>query len=332
MRTKDINQADKARAPVFPWGTARRYNAYVDYLKNRFGGRVQKVIVDAGFTCPNRDGSKGYAGCTYCNNDSFKPPYCQPGMTVREQVAAGIEYLARRYKVDRFIAYFQPYSNTYAPLSRLQELYEQALAHPQVIGLAIGTRSDCVDEAKISYLQQLARDYYVTVEYGLESPYDETLKWINRQHDFRSWEEAVRLTAGRGIDICAHVILGFPTETRRQMLQTAAIVSRYPIDYLKIHHLHIVRKTVMAKQYQDRPFPLIGYREYVDLVAEFLQRLRPDIKVQRLVGETHPRILIAPNWGLRADAIQRHIEEELRRRDLWQGKLWPEGTKKGIDL
>ena len=313
---------NNAARPVFPWGSVRRYNAYVDYLRQRFGGRVQKVIVDAGFTCPNRDGSKGRGGCIYCNNDSFKPPYCEPGMDVRRQVEAGIEYLSRRYKVNRFIAYFQPYSNTYAPLPRLQELYEQALAHPQVIGLAIGTRSDCIDEAKLNYLQQLAQNYYITIEYGLESPYDHTLRWIRRGHDFRNWVEAVQLTAGRGIHICAHVILGFPTETREQMLNTARIVSRYPIDYLKIHHLHVVKGTVLEKMYEQEPFPLPGYREYVELVVEFLQWVKPQIKVQRLVGETHPRILVAPHWGLRADTIQRHIEEELKKRDAWQGKQW----------
>ncbi len=319
-----INQiSDRiTKSSSYPWGTRRRYNAYVDYLKAKYGSRVQKVIVDAGFTCPNRDGSKGYGGCTYCNNDSFKPPYCKPDMTITEQVAAGIEYLGRRYKVDKFLVYFQPYSNTYAPLKRLRVLYERALSHPQVVGLAIGTRADCVDEEKIAYLQQLARDYYITVEYGLESPYDRTLKWINRQHDFRSWENAVRLTSGRGIHICSHIILGLPTETPAEMLETAAIVSRYPIDYLKIHHLHVVERTVLAKRYKDNPFPLFGYREYVDLVVNFVQRLRPDIKVQRLVGETHPRLLIGPNWGLRADTVQRHIEQEMEKQNVWQGKLW----------
>ncbi|GAB4369791.1 MAG: TIGR01212 family radical SAM protein [Calditrichia bacterium] len=309
----------------FSWGTTRRYNAYVDYLRQRFGGRLQKVIVDAGFTCPNRDGTKGYGGCTYCNNDSFKPPYCQPDMSIAQQVEAGIEFLSRRYKTERFLVYFQPYSNTYAPLSRLQDLYEQALQDPRVVGLAIGTRSDCIDREKLTYLQQLAQRCYLTIEYGLESPYDKTLSWIRRMHDFRNWARAVEMTAGRGIHICAHVILGFPTETREEMLNTARIISDYPIDYLKIHHLHIVEKTVLAQIYRKAPFPLPGYREYIDLVVEFLQRLRPDIKLQRLVGETHPRFLIAPNWGLRADVIQRHIEEELEKRDVWQGKRFEVG-------
>jgi len=164
MQNTFILNKEKIDNPmIFPWGTKRRYNAYVDYIRKKFGARVQKVIVDAGFTCPNRDGTKGFGGCNYCNNNSFKPPYCQPKLSVFEQVTAGIEFLSRRYKVDRFIVYFQPYSNTYAPLPHLQNLYEQALSHPQVIGLAIGTRSDCVDEKKIAYLEQLARDYYITI-------------------------------------------------------------------------------------------------------------------------------------------------------------------------
>ncbi|MFQ5584013.1 MAG: TIGR01212 family radical SAM protein, partial [Calditrichia bacterium] len=301
-------------------------NAYVDYLRNRFGGRVQKVSIDAGFTCPNRDGTKGFGGCTYCNNASFVPPYCQPGMSIGEQVAAGVDYLSRRYKADRFIAYFQAYSNTYAPLEHLKKLYSEALAHPQITGLAIGTRPDCVDEEKIAYLQELAARYYVVVEYGAESIYDHSLERLNRQHTFREWVEAVEMTAGRGIFISSHVILGLPGETREQMLHTAEVISQYPIDYLKIHHLHIVKKTILARQHRQNPFPLLNYREYLDLVIEFLQRLRPDIKIQRLVGETHPRYLVGPLWGLRAATIMKHVEEELQKRGAWQGKLFREKT------
>jgi radical SAM protein (TIGR01212 family) len=300
----------------------RRYNTYVDYLKEKFGERVQKVIVNAGFSCPNRDGTKGWGGCIYCNNDAFKPSYCRSDKTISEQVQAGIKFLEKRYKVNKFIVYFQPYSNTYAPLSYLQKVYEQALSHPAVIGLAIGTRSDCIDEDKISYLSQLARDYYITLEYGLESPHNQTLNWIRREHDFDSWKGAVKLTANRGIHICAHLILGFPTETREDMLQTAAIISRYPLDYLKIHHLHIVKNTLLEREYREKPFFLLSYREYINLVVDFLQRLKPEIKLQRLVGETHPRNLIAPRWGLRGDVIQRQIEEELEKRNVWQGKLF----------
>lgn len=311
----------KAR-PVFHWGTARRYNAFVDYSKARFGERVQKVSVDAGFTCPNRDGSKGYAGCTYCNNVSFVPPYCQPGMSIAGQVSAGVEYLSRRYNAQKFIAYFQAYSNTYAPLEHLQNLYEQALSHPQIIGLSIGTRPDCIDEEKIAYLEELARDYYITIEYGAESIYNQTLAKLNRQHTFQEWVDAVRLTAGRGIHISTHVILGLPGESTEQMLRTAEVISDYPIDYLKVHHLHVVKKTILAAQYLKEPFPLFEYRQYLHVVTAFVQRLNPDIKIQRLVGETHPRHLIGPHWGLRVPTILRHIEEELQKQDAWQGKLY----------
>lgn len=317
LYTKKIPQ----KAPqIFPWGSSRPFNAYGDYIKKKFGSRVQKVIVDAGFTCPNRDGRKGYGGCIYCNNDSFTPAYCRPELSISEQVHSGIEFLSRRYRDNKFMVYFQPYSNTYAPLAELKKLYEQALQHPQVIGLSIGTRPDCIDEEKVAYLQELSRKYFITIEYGLESPYDETLRWINRQHDFQSWVQAVKMTAGRRISICTHLILGFPVETREMMVETARIISQYPIDDLKIHHLHIVRQTVLAKKYLDKPFKLLGYEEYVQLMVEFLTFLRPDIKIQRLAGETPPGMLIAPDWGMRVGEIQRQIEKELIRQQCWQGK------------
>ncbi len=316
---------------TYPWKTRRRYNAYVDYIRQRFGGRVQKVSVDAGFTCPNRDGSKGYGGCTYCNNVSFVPPYCQPGMSIEEQVAAGVEYLTKRYKANKFIVYFQAYSNTYAPLEQLKSLYEQALRHPQVIGLAIGTRPDCIDESKLDYLESLAKAYFISIEYGLESIYDDTLKRLNRGHGFQEWARAVEMTANRGIEIATHIILGLPGESREQMLHTAEVISRYPIDFLKIHHLHLVRRTILAAQYLKNPFHLLGYREYIDLVIAFLERLNPAIKIQRLVGETHPRHLLGPIWGVRADVVQRHIEQELEKRNTFQGRLFGEGIQSALD-
>ncbi len=322
----DIRKEKKIRREIlYPWRTRRPYNSYKDFLTKKFNGRLQKVSVNAGFTCPNRDGTKGFGGCTYCNNDSFVPPYCKPGMTIAEQVAAGVEYLSRRYKAKQFMVYFQAYSNTYAPLPYLQTLYEQALAHPQVIGLAIGTRPDCVDETKLAYLEELAKEYFISIEYGLESTNNQVLEHLNRRHTFREWADAVEMTAGRGIHICSHVILGLPGETREEMLHTAEVISRYPIDSLKIHHLHVVKKTVLAAEYKRNPFPVFGYREYIDLVIEFLQRLRPGIIVQRLVGETHPRHLIAPIWGVRAATVQKDIEHEMRRRNVWQGKLWGDG-------
>jgi len=312
------------RERIFPWGTSRRYNAYVDQLKSKFGNRVQKVVVHAGFTCPNRDGSKGYGGCIYCNNDTFKPPYCKAEMNISEQVEAGISFLSRRYGVAEFMVYFQPFSNTYASLEKLQSLYQEVLKHPQVIGLAIGTRPDCIDPQKIDFLEQLAKKYYITLEYGLESPYDKTLRWINRQHDFQSWIDAVQMTADRGIEICTHIILGLPPESKQEMIHAAQILSEYPIQSVKIHHLHVVQNTILAVRYKKDPFHLFSLPEYIDLVVEFLQHLRPDIMIQRLVGETQPRLLIGPLWGIRADAVQRRIERTLEEKDVWQGKLWNE--------
>jgi len=305
---------------LFPWGTSRRYNSYTDYLLSRFGERVQKVSVDAGFTCPNRDGTKGFGGCTYCNNTSFVPPYCHPGMSIKEQVEKGVEYLTRRYNAKKFVAYFQAYSNTYAQIGDLKNLYEEALSHPDVIGLSIGTRPDCVDKEKIDYLAELARNYYITIEYGLESIHNPSLERLNRGHHFEDWAAAIELTANRGIHIASHVIMGLPNESKSQMLQTAEVLSKFPIDYLKIHHLHLVKKTILANQYLKEHFPLLMYRDYLDLVIGFLERLDPFIKIQRLVGETHPRHLLGPKWGLRVPIILKHIEEELEQKNTWQGK------------
>ncbi|RMF58905.1 MAG: TIGR01212 family radical SAM protein [Calditrichaeota bacterium] len=202
----------------------------------------------------------------------------------------------------------------------MKTLYEQALQHPQVLGLVIGTRPDCIDAEKLDYLQELAQKYYISIEYGLESPNNVTLEKLNRGHTFEEWAQAVEMTSGRGIHICSHVILGLPGEKREEMLHTAEILSQYPIDSLKVHHLHIVKKTVLAVEYQRNPFPVFGYREYIDLVIEFLQRLRSTIMIQRLVGETHPRHLLAPIWGVRANKVQKDIELEMIRRNVWQGK------------
>ncbi|TFG98987.1 MAG: TIGR01212 family radical SAM protein, partial [Calditrichales bacterium] len=265
--------------------SGKRFNSYNSYLKNAYGERVQKVTVDAGFTCPNRDGSAGYGGCTYCNNDSFNPGYNDAQKSIRQQVNEGTEFLRRRYKVDKFIVYFQPYSNTYAPLQNLKRMYEEALACEGVLGLTIGTRPDCVDADKIAYLESLAGSYDITIEYGLESIYDESLRRINRGHDFQSYRDALDMTKNRGIKICTHIILGFPWETTTQWLHEADVLSNLPFDFLKIHQLHIVKNTVMEKQHKKNPMSLFTVSEYVDTVIAFLERLNPDIIIQRLAGE-----------------------------------------------
>ena len=300
----------------------KRYNSYLGYMKRHYGKRIQKVTVDAGFTCPNRDGLLGTGGCIYCNNASFNPGYNSAKKTIALQIKEGIDFLKRRYNADRYIVYFQPYSNTYAPLDKLKAIYEEALLHPQVIGLTIGTRPDCIDVDKIAYLSDLAKTYDITIEYGLESTSDETLQKINRCHDFQCFLDAVKLTASHTIKQCAHIILGFPWENRSHWLKEADILSELPIDFLKIHQLHIVKDTPLGDQYLRNPFKLLTFREYLDLIVTFLERLNPNIILQRLAGEAPPHMLIAPHWGMRASEIVRKIEKELVLRDTWQGKKY----------
>lgn len=291
-------------------------------MKKQYGERIQKVTVDAGFTCPNRDGTVARGGCTYCNNESFNPGYNSALKPVSQQIEEGIEFLNRRYKTSKYIVYFQPYSNTYASLSRLQALYEEALAYPGVIGLTIGTRPDCIDAAKLDYLEQLARDYDITIEYGLESMRDETLKKINRGHDFQSYLDALDLTAGRGIKVCTHIIIGFPWEKQEHWYQQANKLSGLRMDFLKIHQLHIVKDTVMAAQHERQPFQLLSYDQYVETLIGVLERLNPEIIIQRLFGEAPLHTLLAPRWGLRNSDALRGLEKRMGERDTWQGRLY----------
>lgn len=301
---------------------SKRYNSYNHYMNQRYGERIQKVTVDAGFTCPNRDGTVASGGCTYCNNESFNPGYNSATKTITQQISEGIEYLNRRYGSKKYVVYFQPYSNTYASLDRLKILYEEALAYPEVVGLTIGTRPDCVDEAKISYLSELAQEYDITIEYGLESMSNDTLKKINRGHDFQSYLDALDLTAGRGIKICTHIIIGFPWENKDFWYEQAGVLSELRTDFLKIHQLHIVRDTVMAQQYEKSPFQLLKYEEYLSILRGFLERLNPEIIIQRLFGEAPLHTLLAPRWGKRnSEAVQR-LDEELGQHETWQGKLY----------
>jgi radical SAM protein (TIGR01212 family) len=296
-----------------------RYNAYGRFLRERFGCRVYKVSIDGGFTCPNRDGSLSAEGCTYCNNDSFRPKNASRLRPVSEQLREGMDYLRRRFGARKFIAYFPPFPNTYAPFDTLAPLYEAAMAHPDVVGVALGPRPDCIDEAKLAWLETLARTRFVTVEYGLQSVYDETLLRINRGHDFDCWRRAVAGTRGRGIWIGAHLILGFPWETREAVLAEADILSGEGVNFLKLHHLHVVRGTALAREYAARPFPLPSLGEYAELVADFLERLSPDIHIERLFGTAPERELFAPVWGVGRAGIQRSIERTLAYRGSRQG-------------
>ncbi|MBT3982766.1 MAG: TIGR01212 family radical SAM protein [Bacteriovoracaceae bacterium] len=297
-------------------------NSYSSYISKQYGERIQKISIDGGFTCPNRDGSKGVGGCTYCNNDSFVPPNAEGGLSVTEQIEKGIRIHKRRYKkVKKFFAYFQAYSNTYAPLSHLKDLYEQALSHPDVIGLCIGTRPDCIDSEKLDYLEELAKKYDITIEYGLESIYDSTLERINRGHDFSCFDTAIKMTEGRGIKMCVHIIVGFPWETKQQWIQTARLLSTYPIDFLKIHQLHIVKNTVMGSQYIKKKFNLLTLSQYQDVVVEFLAHLNPNIIVQRIIGSAPRDILLSEEYDIVESAFKENVENGLRQRGLSQGDL-----------
>lgn len=310
----------------YPWGDSRRYNSYAGYFRRLFGGRVQKLSVDAGFTCPNRDGTIARGGCTFCVNGAFTPSYCSPAKGIARQIEEGIEFHARRYrKASRYLVYFQSYSNTYAPLPRLRELYGEALAHPDVAGIVVGTRPDCVDERKLDFLGDLARTHYVAVEYGIESTSDATLRAVNRGHDFAAAERAVRMTAERGIPVGAHFILGFPGESDEMLVEQTARIDALPLTTVKFHQLQIFRGTALAAQYAADPgrFRFWSLDEYIALFAEILRRLRPDLVVERFASEAPPRYRCGPDWGsVRNEQLWALLERRLEELDAWQGELF----------
>ena len=306
----------------FPDG--KRYNSFVGYFKRKYGERLQKIVLDAGFTCPNRDGSVGRGGCTYCDNAAFHPSYSTPGKSIRQQLDEGIEFHKVRYRTtEHYLAYVQAYSNTYAPLERLRQLYEEALSHPQVVGIVIGTRPDCVDEAKLDYLAELAQKHVVIVEYGIESCYDVTLRRINRGHDFETARRAVEMTAERGIDVGVHFILGLPGETRQMMLDACRMINELPVRSVKFHQLQIVKGTRMEREYAERPedFEKFSLDEYLDFFVDMLERLRPTLSIERFVGEVPPRFVNETPWGLiRNVELLRLLDRRLEERATWQGR------------
>jgi len=279
------------------------------------------VSVDAGFTCPNRDGTAGLGGCSYCDNDSFRPATADRSLPLAEQIARGAAFLRTRYRAEKFIVYFQPFSNTYAPLDVLVPLYEEALSQADVVGLAVGTRADCVDEEKLRWFEQAARRRFVAIEYGLESIHDATLRRINRGHNFRCVADAMRRSAGRGIHLCAHLILGFPWETRQEMLETARTVSGFGIQSVKLHHLHVLSQTALGREFTLRPFALPSLREYAELAVDFLEWLSPGILIERLSAAVPESRLLAPVWGKRGGEVQRAIQDLLEARQTYQGRL-----------
>jgi radical SAM protein (TIGR01212 family) len=310
----------------YPWQHNRRFNSYSEYFKKEFGERVQKVSIDAGFTCPNRDGILARGGCTYCNNDAFNPSYCSPSKSITQQLSEGIEFHKVRYRrANKYLAYFQTYSNTYAPIEKLKLIYEEALAFPGVIGLVIGTRPDCMDNEKLRWFSNLGKKCYLMIEYGIESVYDKTLERINRQHTFEQTRDAIEKTADAGIKTGAHLIFGLPGETRDEMLGAVKIVSNLPLTTLKFHQLQIVKGTQMAADYHKHPedFELFQLEEYIDFIIRIIENLNPGFIIERFTGEVPPRFHAGPSWGLlRNDQVNLIIEKELERRNTWQGRLF----------
>jgi len=308
---------------MYPWGHHRRYNAYSNYFRKLFGERVQKLSIDAGFTCPNRDGSKGRGGCTYCNNNAFNPSYCQPEKSVEQQIREGMEFHAWRYKKPgKYLAYFQAFSNTYAPLEELRSIYNQALQFPEIAGLVIGTRPDTIDDEKLEYFSHLSQDYYVIIEYGIESCYNKTLKRINRGHTFDDSMRAIIKTSEAGIKTGAHVIFGLPGESREEMMAQAKILSALPLTNIKFHQLQIIKGTKMEKEYQEDPtqFNLFSLEEYIPFVVDFIEMLNPAFIIERFAGEVPPRYQAVPGWNLvRNENIVEMVEAELEKRNAFQG-------------
>ena len=315
-----------------PLFNGRRYNSYSNYFQKQFGCRVQKLSINAGFSCPNRDGTIGTGGCTFCNNDAFVPSYCNPKKGIRQQIEDGITFHQRKSKLSsRYLAYFQAYSNTYKTLEELKCIYQQALAFPEIAGLIIGTRPDCIDEPLLHYLNGIQKTHYVMLEYGIESTYDETLKRVNRGHDFATSEKAIRLTAQYGIPCGGHFIFGLPGETKDMMLNAADIIAQLPLTTIKFHQLQIFKGTKMAEEYQQHPelFHLFDLEEYIDFVIDFSERLNPEIVIERFAGEVPPRFLASKPWmNLRYDKVLNRIEKRMEERDTWQGKKTEVRSKK----
>lgn len=298
----------------------RRYYAYNLALKQRFGHRIQKVSLDAGFTCPNVDGTVATGGCTFCDNRSFSPSRRLPRAGILGQIDQSIVRLRKRYKnCQHYLAYFQPATNTYAPVEKLRPLYKEALSHPQVVGLAIGTRSDCVPDEVLELLEEIASDTYLSVEYGMQTMHNRSLDWMNRGEHHESFLDAVERSRGRGFEICAHAILGLPGESPDDMLATARELARVNIDAVKLHNLYCVKNTKLAEQVEAGEVELMGRDEYVRMVVDFLELLPPSMVVERISGDAPPDYFIGPSWCLDKPAVKLAIEAEFERRDSWQG-------------
>ncbi len=302
----------------------QRYNEYGSWLTTQLGVKAQKISLNAGFTCPNRDGRVGTGGCTYCNNQTFNPDYCAPTKSITQQLEEGKAFFSRKYPEMKCLAYFQAYTNTYDSLENLKAKYEEALRVPGVVGLVIGTRPDCMPDSLLDYLEELHCRSFLLVEYGVESIYDKTLLRIHRGHTHAQTVDAIRRTAERGIPVGAHIILGLPGESREEMLAEADVLSRIPLTMLKLHQLQLIKGTQMAAEYAASPedFHLFTADEYVDLVIDFLERLRPDFVLERFVSQSPASLLARPGWGLKNHEFVAKVKRRLQERDTCQGRLY----------
>lgn len=308
------------------------YNEFSTFLKQYFPGKVQKISLNAGFTCPNRDGTKGKGGCTYCNNQTFNPEYCRTEKTITQQLEEGKQFFARKYPEMKYLAYFQAYTNTYDELESLKRKYEEALAVDGVVGLVIGTRPDCMPDTLLHYLEALHRQTFLLVEYGIETTRDETLRRINRGHTFADTVEAVQRTAACGIPVGGHVILGLPGETPADIVQQAGILSQLPLTTLKMHQLQLIRGTRMAHEYEQHPadFHLFDVEEYIRLVIDYVEHLRPDLVLERFVSQSPKELLIAPDWGLKNYEFTALVQKRMKENEAYQGKKFGDSEKSTI--
>ncbi|ERK03915.1 TIGR01212 family radical SAM protein [Hoylesella pleuritidis] len=295
------------------------YNDFGTWIRTRFPFKVQKISIDAGFTCPNRDGQTGTGGCTYCDNRTFNPTYCDRRKTVSEQLEEGKAFFARKYPEMRYLAYFQAYTNTYAPVSSLATMYEEALCTENVVGIVIGTRPDCINEALLDYLKTLSRRTFVLIEYGIETANNTTLRRINRGHTFECTQRAIEMTHRRGILVGGHIILGLPGEDAAESIRQAPIISSLPLDILKIHQMQIIRGTVLAREYARKPFHIYNVDEYIQLIIDYIARLRKDLILERFVSQSPADLLIAPKWGLKNYEFTNRLVNRMKKIGAFQG-------------
>ena len=300
------------------------YNDFPSFLRKHFPYKVQKISINAGFTCPNRDGRTGYGGCTYCNNQTFNPDYCRTEKSIAQQLEEGKRFFAYKYPQMKYLAYFQAYTNTYGELEILKRKYEEALAVEDVVGLVIGTRPDCMPDALLHYLEELNKKTFLLVEYGIESCNDETLHRINRGHTFRTTQETVERTAACGILTGGHVILGLPGERHDDLVKQATTLSHLPLTTLKMHQLQLIRGTRMATEYERCPleFHLFDVDEYIALVIDYVEHLRPDLVLERFLSQSPKELLLAPDWGLKNYEFNHRLQKRMKELGAYQGRRY----------